>query len=140
MTSGTDKDHVPFLGKGMLLPFVLVTTLFALWGFANDITNPLVRVFKDVFQISNAQSSLVQAAFYFGYFTMALPAALLIQKYTYKTGILIGLALYAVGAFLTLPAANMLNFWLFILSFYICLLYTSPSPRDQRGSRMPSSA
>lgn len=119
LSGASGAGKAAFLGKGMLVPFILVTTLFALWGFANDITNPLVRVFKEVFQISNTQSSLVQGAFYFGYFTMALPAALLIQKFSYKTGILIGLALYALGAFLTLPAANLLNFWFFILSFYI---------------------
>ncbi|MGJ8561371.1 MAG: L-fucose:H+ symporter permease [Litorimonas sp.] len=119
VSASTGMGKPAFLGAGMLLPFILVTTLFALWGFANDITNPLVRVFKEVFQISNTQSSLVQGAFYFGYFTMALPAALLIQKFSYKSGILIGLGLYALGAFLTLPAANMMNFWFFILSFYI---------------------
>ena len=58
-----------------LYPFILVTTLFALWGFANDITNPLVRAFREIFLISNAQSSLVQWAFYGGYATMAIPAA-----------------------------------------------------------------
>lgn len=112
-------DKARVIGEGMLLPFILVTTLFALWGFANDVTNPLVRVFREIFQISNAQSSLVQGAFYFGYFTMALPAALLIQKYSYKTGILIGLGLYATGAFLTIPATETMNFWFFILSLYI---------------------
>ncbi|MEH6548875.1 MAG: L-fucose:H+ symporter permease [Pseudomonadales bacterium] len=119
VTGKMEESKIRVIGKGMLVPFILVTTLFALWGFANDVTNPLVRVFKEIFQISNAQSSLVQFAFYFGYFTMALPAALLIQKYSYKTGILIGLALYALGAFLTIPAAGMMNFWLFILSLYI---------------------
>lgn len=116
-----DEENIKarVIGEGMLIPFILVTTLFALWGFANDITNPLVRVFKEVFQISNTQSSFVQGAFYFGYFTMALPAAILIQKYSYKAGILIGLGLYALGAFMTIPAAEMMNFWFFILSFYI---------------------
>lgn len=102
-----------------LFPFILVTTLFALWGFANDITNPLVRAFKEIFLISNAQSSLVQWAFYGGYATMAIPAALLIRKVSYKSGILIGLFLYAVGALLTIPASMMMEFNVFLVGFYV---------------------
>ena len=102
-----------------LYPFVLVTTLFALWGFANDITNPLVRAFKEIFLISNAQSSLVQWAFYGGYATMAIPAALVIRKVSYKSGIIIGLILYAVGALLTIPASMMMEFNVFLVGFYV---------------------
>ena len=88
------------------LPFILITALFALWGFANDITNPMVSAFKTVLQMSNFRASLVQLAFYGGYFTMAIPAALFIRKYSYKTGIMIGLGLYALGALLFYPAAK----------------------------------
>ncbi len=102
-----------------LYPFILVTTLFALWGFANDITNPLVRAFKEIFLISNAQSSLVQWAFYGGYATMAIPAAMVIRKVSYKSGILIGLFLYAVGALLTIPASLMMDFNIFLVGFYV---------------------
>ena len=102
-----------------LIPFILVTTLFALWGFANNFTDPMVKVFKDVFAISNAQSAVVQMAFYGGYATMAIPAALFIRRFTYKSGILVGLALFATGALLSIPAANNVNFWLFILGIYI---------------------
>lgn len=102
-----------------LLAFILTTCCFALWGFANDITNPLVKVFKDVFQISNTQSSLVQFAFYGGYFTMALPAALFIRKFSYKTAIMIGFALYALGALLSVPASLAANFWIFLIGFYV---------------------
>lgn len=102
-----------------LYPFILVTTLFALWGFANDITNPLVRAFKEIFLISNAQSSLVQWAFYGGYATMAIPAALVIRKLSYKSGIIIGLLLYAVGALLTIPASLFMEFNVFLIGFYI---------------------
>ena len=105
--------------KKFILPFILVTTLFALWGFANDITNPLVAVFKDVFVIDNKQSTWVQMAFYGGYATMAIPAALFIRKFSYKMGILIGLGLYAVGAFISIPAAGGANFNLFIVSLYV---------------------
>jgi FHS family L-fucose permease-like MFS transporter len=90
-----------------------------LWGFANDFTNPLVKVFKDVFQISNTQSALVQAAFYGGYFTMAIPAALFIRKFSYKGAIMVGFALYAAGALLTIPASTQINFWIFLVGFYV---------------------
>ena len=103
----------------LLLPFILVTLLFPLWGFANDITNPLVKAFKDVFVISNTQSSFVQMAFYGGYATMALPAALFIRRFSYKSGIIVGLALYACGAMLSYPAASMVNFNLFLVALYI---------------------
>ena len=113
----TEKPKV--IASAVLLPFILVTTLFALWGFANDITNPLVKAFKDVFVISNAQSSFVQMAFYGGYATMALPAALFIRRFSYKSGILVGLALYACGALLSFPAASMVNFNLFLVALYV---------------------
>ena len=105
--------------KEYLVPFVLVTTLFALWGFANNFTDPMVKVFKDVFAISNAQSAVVQMAFYGGYATMAIPAALFIRKFSYKSGIVMGLLLFATGAMLSIPAASNVNFWLFILAIYI---------------------
>lgn len=113
---GADHAVVP---KQYLVPFILVTSLFALWGFANDITNPLVKAFKEIFLISNQQSSLVQTAFYGGYGTMAIPAALAIRKFSYKTGIVIGLTLYAVGALLFIPAANSMVFGLFLVACYI---------------------
>ena len=112
-------SNTPVVPKKFILPFILVTTLFALWGFANDITNPLVAVFKDVFVIDNTQSTWVQMAFYGGYATMAIPAALFIRKFSYKMGILIGLGLYALGAFISIPAAAGANFNLFIVSLYV---------------------
>lgn len=102
-----------------LLPFILITSLFALWGFANDITNPLVAAFKDIMKISTAQASMVQFAFYGGYATMALPAALFIRRYSYKSGILIGLGLYATGALLFIPAAQFEQFSFFCISLYV---------------------
>ena len=116
-----------------LVPFILVTTLFALWGFANNFTDPMVKVFKDVFAISNAQSSVVQMAFYGGYATMAIPAALFIRKFSYKSGIIVGLVLFAIGAMVSIPAANNVNFWLFIggiyvLTFGLAFLETTANP------------
>jgi FHS family L-fucose permease-like MFS transporter len=105
--------------KKYLLPFILITSLFALWGFANDITNPMVAAFKTVMEISNAKASLVQFAFYGGYATMAIPAALFVQKYSYKKGILLGLALYATGALLFWPAAQYQAFGFFLVALYI---------------------
>jgi len=101
-------------------PFVLVAMLFPLWGFANDVTNPLVRAFKDIFLISNAESSLVQFAFYLGYGIMALPAAIFIRSFTYKSGILLGLALYAIGATLFIPASLYAEFYFFLAA--LCIL------------------
>src|SRR5512139_4062517 len=94
------KPRVSVVPAQILGAFVLVTTLFALWGFANDITNPMVAAFKNILLISNFESSLVQFAFYGGYCVMAIPAALFIQKFSYKKGLLMGLCLYAVGCLL----------------------------------------
>ena len=116
---GIEADDNRVIPKQYLVPFILVTTLFALWGFANNFTDPMVKVFKDVFAISNAQSAFVQTAFYGGYATMAIPAALFIRKFSYKSGIVVGLLLFASGAMLSIPAASSVNFWLFILGIYI---------------------
>ena len=106
-------------GVSYVIPFILITTLFALWGFANDITNPMVASFQTVMELSAGKASLIQFAFYGGYFTMAIPAALFIRRYSYKSSILLGLALYAAGAFLFIPAAAMQSFMFFCLSLYI---------------------
>lgn len=105
--------------KKYLLPFVLLTTLFALWGFANDITNPMVAAFQTVMELKASEASLVQFAFYGGYATMAVPAALFIRRYSYKSGIMLGLALYALGAFLFIPAAAYQEFSFFCISLYV---------------------
>jgi FHS family L-fucose permease-like MFS transporter len=102
-----------------LLPFILITSLFALWGFANAVTDPMVQAFKKVLELTNSQAAWVQMAFYGGYFCMALPAALFVRKYSYKVGVLIGLALYAFGALLFYPAAITEQFWFFCLGLYI---------------------
>lgn len=106
-------------GVNLLVPFILITSLFALWGFANDITNPMVAAFGTIMELPVAEASLVQFAFYGGYATMAIPAALFIRRYSYKSGILMGLALYAIGAFLFMPAASMQSFYFFCISLYV---------------------
>ena len=107
------------VSKKVLIPFILVTSLFTLWGFANAVTDPMVQAFKKVLELSNSQAAWVQMAFYGGYFCMALPAAMFMRKYSYKTGILIGLGLYAIGALLFYPAALSEKFWFFCLGLYI---------------------
>ncbi|MBO4454915.1 MAG: L-fucose:H+ symporter permease [Bacteroidales bacterium] len=105
--------------RKFLLPFIVITVLFALWGFANDITNPMVAAFQTLMELPASKASLIQFAFYGGYATMAVPAALFIRRYSYKKGILLGLALYAVGAFLFIPAAARQSFTFFCFSLYI---------------------
>tara|TARA_R110000796_G_scaffold67449_5_gene154865 strand:+ start:136355 stop:137656 length:1302 start_codon:yes stop_codon:yes gene_type:complete len=107
------------VSKKVIIPFILVTFLFALWGFANAVTDPMVQAFKKVLELTNSQAAWVQMAFYGGYFCMALPAALFVRKYSYKTGVLIGLGLYAIGALLFYPAATTEQFWFFCLGLYV---------------------
>lgn len=119
--------------KKYLVTFILITSLFALWGFANDITNPMVAAFQTVMELSAFKASLVQFAFYGGYATMAIPAALFIRRYSYKSGILFGLGLYAIGAFLFIPAAEVQSFYffcasLYILTFGLAFLETTANP------------
>ncbi len=106
-------------GVNYLLPFILVTSCFALWGFANDITNPMVKAFSKIFRMSVTDGALVQVAFYGGYFAMAFPAAMFIRKYSYKAGVLMGLGLYAIGAFLFLPASWTGMYYPFLLAYFI---------------------
>lgn len=115
----SDTSAAPAIPRKFLFSFVLVTVLFALWSFANDITNPLVAAFNDIFVINNAQSSWVQMAFYGGYGTMAIPAALFIRRYSYRAGIIVGLSLYAIGAFICIPAANIASFNTFLVALYV---------------------
>ncbi len=102
-----------------LVPFILVTFCFALWGFANDITNPMVKAFSKIFRMSVTDGTLVQVAFYGGYFCMAFPAAIFIRRYSYKAGVLMGLALYAIGALLFFPAKAIGVYGCFLVAYFI---------------------
>ncbi len=120
-------------GVNYLVPFILITACFALWGFANDITNPMVKAFSKIFRMSVTEGALTQVAFYGGYFAMALPAAMYIRKYTYKKGILMGLGLYAAGAFLFIAARSTGAYWPFLIAYFILtcglsFLETSANP------------
>ncbi|HRI79085.1 MAG TPA: MFS transporter, partial [Cyclobacteriaceae bacterium] len=106
-------------GKSYLIPFILVTSLFFLWGLANILNSALIAQFQPVFEIKRAQALLVETAFYFGYFTIALPAGFFLEKYGYKKGIILGLILYALGALLFIPSAKILTFGMFLLALYV---------------------
>ncbi|MBR5726072.1 MAG: L-fucose:H+ symporter permease [Muribaculaceae bacterium] len=106
-------------GVSYVLPFVVVTCCFALWGFANDITNPMVKAFSKIFRMSVTDGALVQVAFYGGYFCMALPAAMFIRRHSFKSGIVMGLALYALGVLLFVPARATGSFWPFLVAYFI---------------------
>ncbi len=106
-------------GISYLVPFALITSCFALWGFANDITNPMVKAFSKIFRMSVTDGALVQVAFYGGYFAMAFPAAMFIRKYSYKAGVLMGLGLYAAGALLFLPASWTGMYYPFLAAYFI---------------------
>jgi|TARA_X000000950_G_scaffold289428_1_gene413342 FHS family L-fucose permease-like MFS transporter len=107
------------VSRDVLIPFILITSCFALWGFANDITNPMVAAFQKIFLTGATEATLIQVAFYGGYGAMALPAAMFIRRYTYKSGILVGLGLYAVGGLLFIPASSMGQFWPFLIAYFV---------------------
>ncbi len=120
-------------GVSYVVPFVLITLCFALWGFANDITNPMVKAFSKIFRMSATDGALVQVAFYGGYFAMAFPAAIFIRRYSYKAGILLGLGLYALGAFMFYPAKLSGDYYPFLIAYFILtcglsFLETSSNP------------
>ena len=107
------------LEKKYLLPFALVTSLFLLWGLANNMTDTLLAAFKRIMDMSDAQTSLIQFAFYGSYFCFALPAAIFISRHSFKSGIILGLLLYAVGAILFLPAAYAASYGFYLVAIYI---------------------
>ena len=106
-------------GVSYVVPFVLITNCFALWGFANDITNPMVKAFSKIFRMSVTDGALVQVAFYGGYFAMAFPAAIFIRRYSYKAGVLLGLGLYAVGALMFFPAKMTGEYYPFLIAYFV---------------------
>ena len=115
----SQADNKPVIPRNFLISFIMVTFLFSLWGFANDITNPMVAAFKNVLLLTNTQSSWVQSAFYGGYCFMAIPAALFIKRFTYKSGVLIGLGLYATGCLLFVPASSVQSFGPFLMAYFV---------------------
>ena len=106
-------------GVSLLLPFALITCCFALWGFANDVTTPMVKAFSKIFRMSVTEGALVQVAFYLGYFAMAFPAALFIQRYSFKAGVMVGLSLFTIGALLFIPAKAIGFYYPFLIAYFV---------------------
>lgn len=101
------------------VPFALVTSMFLLWGLANNMTDTLLAAFKRIMSMSDTQTSLIQFAFYGSYFCFALPAALFIRRRSFKSGIILGLLLYAAGAMLFLPAARVASYGFYLVAIYV---------------------
>jgi len=113
------SERTPILPAQYVVAFVLVTTLFFSWALAAQLNDVLIRQFQKALDVTRGQSGLIQTAFYGGYFLGAIPAALAMRRFGYKTGILIGLALYFIGAVLFYPAAELRQFMFFLLALYI---------------------
>ncbi|HSK40008.1 MAG TPA: MFS transporter, partial [Arenibaculum sp.] len=123
----------PLVYRDKFFPFILLTTCFAAWGVAANMTDPLVKVFSTIFTMSALQSALVQFSYYGAYFCLALPAAFINRRYSYKTGVLTGLGLAAAGAFMFYPASQAMVYGyflaaLFILAAGLSILETSANP------------
>jgi len=117
--STNDQHENRLFPVGHLLPFILVTALFFLWGIPNNLNDVLIRQFMKSFTISRTQAGLVQSAFYMGYFVLAMPAAIMMRKIGYKAGFVTGLCLYALGTFLFWPAAIVGRYEFFLLALFV---------------------
>jgi FHS family L-fucose permease-like MFS transporter len=130
---GQDGAAHKFFPTGQALPYVLVTALFFLWGIPNNLNDVLIRQFMKSFEISRFQAGLVQSAFYMGYFLLSMPAALVMRRYSYKTGLVIGLLFYSTGTLLFWPAAiaGQYGFFLgalFVIACGLAFLETGANP------------
>jgi FHS family L-fucose permease-like MFS transporter len=114
-----DASASPLVPKGMMAPFVLVTALFFLWGLPNNLNDVLIRQFMKSFQLNRFQAGLIQSAFYCGYFVLATPAALMMRRFGYKSGMVVGLCLLGTGTFLFWPAALVGQYWFFLLALFV---------------------
>src|SRR5476651_452165 len=105
--------------KSTLFPFILITSLFFLWGFAHNLDPVLIPHLKKSFTLTTVQATLVDSAVFIAYFVMALPAGFIMKKYGYKSGIITGLTLFAIGSFLFIPAANTQQYVFFLMALFI---------------------
>jgi FHS family L-fucose permease-like MFS transporter len=105
--------------REFLAPFILVTALFMFWGIPNNLNDVLIKQFMKSFEITRLKAGLVQSAFYMGYFLLAMPAAMVMKKYSYKTGLIIGMLLYTLGTFLFLPAALIGKYGFFLVALFV---------------------
>ena len=113
------QQKASLIRPGNTWPFILITSLFLLWGLANNMTDTLLSAFKRIMSMTDFQTSWIQVAFYGSYFFLALPAAILIKRYTYKTGVLLGLGMFAVGSLLFYPASLSMSYGFFLLALFI---------------------
>jgi FHS family L-fucose permease-like MFS transporter len=114
-----EKVKKSLVKKEYLVPFVLVTSLFFLWGFAHAILDVLNKHFQEALVMTKAHSALIQATMYTGYFTMAIPAGLFINKYGYRQGVVFGLILYGIGSLLFIPSEQLMSFNFFLFSLFV---------------------
>src|SRR5256885_15018063 len=112
-------EVAPLFPSGHLLPFVLITVLFFLWGIPNNLNDVLIRQFMKSFAISRFEAGLIQFSFYLGYFLLAMPAAILMRRSGYKAGFVIGLLLFGTGTFLFWPAAIVGKYWFFLFALFV---------------------
>jgi FHS family L-fucose permease-like MFS transporter len=112
-------EDVSLLPRGYVLPFILVTALFFLWGIPNNLNDVLIRQFMKSFVMTRLEAGLIQSAFYMGYFLLAIPAALVMRRFGYKSGFVIGLFLFSLGAILFWPAANVGRYSFFLVALFI---------------------
>lgn len=115
----TDIEKKPLVRKEYMLPFVLVTSLFFLWGFAHAILDVLNKHFQELLDITRTRSAMLQVLFYFGYFVMAIPAGLFINKHGYRKGVVFGLSLYGIGSLLFIPGEHWMSFNFFLFSLFV---------------------
>jgi FHS family L-fucose permease-like MFS transporter len=113
------NEHPPLFAPGYTAPFVLATALFLFWGIPSNMNDILIKQFMKSFEITRLKAGLIQSAFYMGYFLLAIPAALIMRKYSYKTGLVIGLLLYSAGTFLFWPAAIHREYGFFLFALFV---------------------
>lgn len=141
---GSKNDN--FITRGYIFAFFLICSLFFMWAIANNFNDVLIKHFQKAFDLSRGQSGIIQTAFYIGYFVMALPAGTAMKRFGYKNGIIFGLILYMIGAFLFYPAAEVRQYWFFLIALFIiasglAFLETAANPfitvmgRPDRGSQ-----
>ena len=131
--SSDTATHAAIIPRHLLWPFILLTSCFAFWGLANNMTDTLLAAFKRIMSMSDFQTSWVQVAFYGAYGCLAFPAALFIRRFTYKAGVLLGLVLFSAGALLFYPASITMNYFHFLAALYVlasglAILETSADP------------
>ena len=113
------QKRIPLVGEQYLVPFILITSLFFLWGFAHAILDVLNKHFQELLDITKAHSAFIQAMMYMGYFVMAIPAGLFISRFGYRRGVVFGLVLYGVGSLLFIPGQYYLSFNMFLFALFV---------------------